>query len=87
MGYFTIYNDERNECDVDIHDILSNINTFSKEEINDLYDAIIDRVDNKDGYINDYTLKVDNLYDYYKLRELKKIFNKYSLEDLEKLNK
>lgn len=85
MGSFTVYSDA--EYDVDIYDIISNIRSFSDAELNDLYDEISERLKNKREEKDDYVLRVDNLHDYYKLNELKKLFNKYSLEELEKLNK
>lgn len=85
MGSFTVYNET--EYDVDIYDIMSNITSFSEKELNDLYDELSDKLKNKREEKDDYVLRVDNLYDYYKLKELKEIFNKYSLDELEKLNK
>ena len=84
MGSFTVYSET--EYDVDIYDIISNIRSFSDAELNDLYDEISEKLKNKKDD-DDYVLRVDNLHDYYKLKEIKKLFDKYSLEDLEKLNK
>ena len=73
------------EVDVELYmrDIISSLNDFESDELEDLRDAI----DKEIGIDNNPIFDIENLEDEQKIKILKEFFDKYSWEELEKIKK
>jgi len=74
------------EVNIDIHlgDIIDNLSNFGDEELKDLRDCINKELseDNPNNLFG-----ANNLEDEFKIKILKEMFNKYSWQELDKINK
>lgn len=84
MGYFTISNES--EYDVDLYDVISNLNSFDDNELKDLKSEIESKL-NKRFNINDVDFNIKTLDDEYKVKLLKELYDKYTLEELQVIQK
>lgn len=77
MGGFTMNTD----IDINIYDVILNLDEFNDKEMEQLKYAI----NEKDSDNNFF--KIETLDEHYKVKILKEFFNKYSLEELDKIKK
>ena len=85
MGYITL--NQEIDVEIDVDDIVSNLNSFNKDELIELQDEI-------DFHLNKYNLKkkedvleASTLDEEYKIKILKEMFDKFSWEELEEIKK
>lgn len=72
------------EIDVYIDDIIDNLDRFSKKDLKELKEELDDILDKNE---KDYSFVVKTLEDEYKFKILNEMYNKYTLEELDILNK
>lgn len=71
------------DVNIYIDDIIDELDMFSKSDLNKLKDELDLLVDDE----KKYTFEVRTLEDEYKFKILEEMYNKYTLEELDKLNK
>lgn len=72
------------DVDVYIDDIIDHLDSFGTEELRNLRDAINDEIGED---TTDNTFGVTNLEEEQKVKILKEMFDKFTWEELEKINK
>ena len=73
------------EIDIYVEDIIDNLDMFSKKDLKELKEEL-DLLIDDDGD-EKQTFMVKTLEDEYKVKVLKEMYNKFTLEELDKLNK
>lgn len=71
------------DVNIYIDDIIDELDMFSKSDLNKLKDELNLLVDDE----KKYTFEVKTMEDEYKFKVLEEMYNKYTLEELDKLNK
>lgn len=71
------------DVNIYIDDIIDELDMFSKSDLNKLKDELDLLVDGE----KKYTFEVKTMEDEYKFKVLEEMYNKYTLEELDKLNK
>lgn len=86
-GWFTITS--QNDVDIYIDDIIKNLNSFNSAELSKLYNELSKKIFNKSHLTEESigVLEIKTLSDEYKFKILKELFNRYNLEDIEKVLK
>lgn len=84
-GYFQMYTDV--DIEVTMEDILDNLNSFDKDEIEQLYEDCKSLLDHAGKRTDDSTFSIEpsNLYDEQKMEYIGIIFNKMTLDELKEL--
>lgn len=86
-GWFTITTE--NDVDIYVDDIIKNLHSFNSAELSKLYNEISKKLFNKDHLTkeSDDIIEIKTLNDEYKFKVLKELYNRYNLEDIEKVLK
>ena len=71
------------DVNIYIDDIIDELDMFSKSDLNKLKDELDLLLDDE----KKYTFEIRTLEDEYKFKILEEMYNKYTLEELDKLNK
>ena len=85
MGYIML----NQEIDVDVYidDIISNLNNFDKDELLELQDEIDFHLNKYNTNKKENVLEASTLDEEYKIKILKEMFDKFSWEELEEIEK
>ena len=89
-GYITITENVDVDVDIDIDTIINNLDEFNENDLSELFEALEYKIGSnyyKRNSDSIYKLIPDNLYDEQKMELLKEIYEKLSINDLQKLKK
>ena len=75
------------EVDIYIEYIIDNLDTFSKKELKELKEELDYFITNDEDVDKEQSIIIKTVEDEYKVKVLKEMYNKFTLEELDKLNK
>lgn len=75
------------DVDIYVEDIIDNLDTFSKSDLKELKEELDYFITDDEEGDKEQTFIIKSIEDEYKVKVLKEMYNKFTLEELDKLNK
>lgn len=75
------------DVDIYVEDIIDNLDTFSKSDLKELKEELDYFITDDEEGDKEQTFIIKSVEDEYKVKVLKEMYNKFTLEELDKLNK
>lgn len=75
------------DVDIYVEDIIDNLDTFSKSDLKELKEELDCFITDDEEGDKEQTFIIKSVEDEYKVKVLKEMYNKFTLEELDKLNK